>query len=300
MESLGKVSLFTKGCVVCALPPDALPARGDKCILELDYGVDVGTYMGSCACTAHPEDDPAATGARRPRILRMADERDLKRIQQNAADADQLMSAFVALVAESGQVIKPLMAHFTFNRERLLIVFGSPDYIDCRRAVGILQREHNTRVEVRHVNVRDEASVAGGIGSCGRPLCCATWLRVFRPVNVRMVKTQDLSLNPVAINGCCGRLKCCMRFEYEVYQEAAEGLPETGMRVLWQSGECVVVGRDVLNRTVLIRTPDHGLRHVPVDELSRTADSAARPVTKEMEHEDPSGERPEPGPVGEA
>jgi cell fate regulator YaaT (PSP1 superfamily) len=298
MESFGKVSLFTKGCVVCDLPPDALPARGDKCILELDYGMDVGTYLGSCACAAHAENDPAA-GVRRPRILRMADERDLRRIEQNAADADRVMTAFVALVEESGQLVKPLMAHFTFNRDRLLIVFGSPDFIDCRRAVGILQRQHNTRVEVRHVHVRDEASVAGGIGSCGRPLCCATWLRVFRPVNVRMVKVQELPLNPVAINGCCGRLKCCMRFEYEVYQEAAEGLPATGMRVLWQSGECVVLGRDVLNRTVLIRTPDHGLRHVPVDELSRTGDSDARPETKEKEHEDPSGERPEPGPAGE-
>ena len=213
MPSFARVAFFTRVCAVCALP-EGLPAlvRGGKCVVEMDQGLDVGAYM----CVAENTPDAAEQGRRAPRILRPANEQDLARVAENENLAEKALQRFVQLLGESGMFIKPLSAHYTLGRERLLIVFGAPDYIDCRRVVGKMQWDLKTRIEVRHVGVRDEAAVAGGIGPCGRSLCCATWLRNFRSVNVRMARAQEISLNPSAINGCCGRLKCCLRYEYDV------------------------------------------------------------------------------------
>ena len=276
MGELGRISFFTKGCLACAMPGGVAPARGTKCVVETDYGLDIGTYMSVAA----EADAGEAGSAKRPRVLRAASEQDLARAAENATVADQALRTFVGLMEAAGVFIKPLMAHFTLNRERLLIVFGAPEHIDCRKAVGKLQWDLGTRVEVRHVGVRDEAAVAGGIGPCGRTLCCASWLRNFRSVNVRMAKAQEMSLNPIAINGCCGRLKCCLRYEYEVYQESGSTLPADGTVVRWGEYEGIVVGRDVLRRQLLVRTREHGMQHVAADELAAAAAPAPAPPTE--------------------
>lgn len=292
MSSFCRIAFFTKGCAVCALPADiSALAHGDKCVVEMDYGQDVGTVMGAAD---HAPELPEGGARHTPRVLRRASEQDLLRVAENADLAEKALRRFVQLLEEMGVFIKPLMAHYTLARERLLIVFGAADHIDCRRVVGKMQWDLKTRIEVRHVGVRDEAAVAGGLGPCGRPLCCSTWLRNFRAVNVRMVKAQEMSLNPTAINGCCGRLKCCLRFEYETYLEAAEGLPETGTVVRWRDNEGMVVGRDVLQRKLLVRTRDEGLRHVAAEDITVVAKAEQSPP-KEEKHEDPAGEWTEPG-----
>jgi cell fate regulator YaaT (PSP1 superfamily) len=206
-------------------------------------------------------------------IVRLANAQDLEQITQNEKLAGEALDTFTRLLADENIFIKPLLAHFTFNRERLLIVFGAPEHVDCRRIVGKMQRDIHARIEVRHVGVRDEAAVVGGIGPCGRSLCCATWLRNFRAVNVRMARTQDVALNPAALNGCCARLKCCLHFEYDTYLEAGAGLPEVGAAVQWKDDEGVVVNRDVLRRRMLLRTREHGFQNVPVDDLTILAAS---------------------------
>ena len=196
-------------------------APGDKCVLSLEHGLDVGSYKG----IVEPAPDGKISGTQPVRMLRLATARDLASVAENAVAADRALQRFVQLLGEDGVWVKPLSAHYTLGREHLLFVFGAPDYIDCRRIVGNLQRELKTRIEVRHAGVRDEAAAAGGLGPCGRSLCCATWLRHIRTVNVRMVKAQDLAVNPAVINGCCGRLKCCLRYEYDVPGEATRGAP---------------------------------------------------------------------------
>ena len=264
MDELAKIAFFSKGCVVCAMPEGMVLTRSQKCVVETDYGLDVGSFMGT---TPEPDTAPPVT-VKRPRVLRAANAQDLSKVSENAGSAEQALRTFVGLMEDTGMFIKPVMAHFTLNRERLLIVFGAPEHVDCRKAVGKLQWDLETRVEVRHVGVRDEAAVAGGLGPCGRTLCCASWLRSFRSVNVRMAKAQEVSLNPIAINGCCGRLKCCLRYEYEMYLEAGSGLPADGTVVRWGGYEGTVVGRDVLRRQVLVRTREHGMQHVAADEVT--------------------------------
>ena len=292
--SFVKVAFFNKGSVVCALPEAWAWRNGEKCVVEMDYGLDVGTCMGATDAPSASGEDAAT---HHPRVLRRAGEEDQARLRENAVLAEEALQSFTELLAAEGTYVKPLLAHFTLNRERLLIVFGAPEHIDCRRAVGKLQWDLKTRVEVRHVGVRDEAAVAGGVGPCGRPLCCASWLRNFRAVNVRMARTQEMSLNPVAINGCCGRLKCCLRYEYDAYQEAAAGLPEAGAEVCGAACEGVVVGRDVLRRRLLVRTREHGLRHVAADEVTIVAGPQPAPADggKETSDDHTGGEWTEPG-----
>ena len=295
MPTFVRISFSTRGCATCA-QPEAAPAltRGDKCVVEQENGQDVGTYMGAFEAAPEP-----SKGSAWPRLLRKASAADLARVTENEALAETALRRFVQLLGETGIHVKPLTAHYTLGRERLLFVFGSADYVDCRRVVGKMQWELKTRIEVRHVGVRDEAAVVGGIGPCGRSLCCATWLRNFRSVNVRMVKTQEISLNPAAINGCCGRLKRCLRYEYDVYRAAAKGLPEDGTVVRWPGSEGVVVGRDVLQGKLLVRTREQGLRHVAAQEVTIVSQEQPPAAAEERSHEDQSGEWTEPGAAGE-
>ena len=292
MPQFARVSFSNRVCATCALPEGG-PAlmRGDRCVVEMENGLDVGTHMGA------GENTPCADegGGRALRILRKATAQDLARVTENAELAEKAMLRFVQLLGESGVFIKPLSAHYTLGRERLLIVFGAPDYIDCRKIVGKMQWDLKTRIEVRHVGVRDEAAVAGGMGPCGRGLCCATWLHNFRSVNVRMARTQEISLNPTAINGCCGRLKCCLRYEYDVYVDAAKGLPEDGTVVRWQEHEGVVVGRNVLQRKIQVRTKEKGLLDVAADDVTIVSRTDSVQRIKEETHENPDREWTEPG-----
>ena len=293
MPEFARIIFFTRACAVCALP-EAAPAltRGDKCVVEMDYGMDVGTHMGAVEQGPEAAEDG---GRRAPRILRKASEQDLARVAENEDLAAKALLRFVELNGEAGVFIKPLTAHYTLGRERLLIVFGAPDFIDCRRVVGKMQWDLKTRIEVRHVGVRDEAAVTGGIGPCGRSLCCASWLRNMPSVNVRMIRAQEISLNPATINGCCGRLKCCLRYEYDTYLEAARDLPADGTVVRWPENEGVVVGRDVLQRKLLVRTRAEGLRHVAANEVTVVTKTEPPVAAKEETNEDPTGEWAESG-----
>jgi cell fate regulator YaaT (PSP1 superfamily) len=271
MESFAKISFFTKGCVSCSLPEGLVLVRGDKCVVAMDYGLDIGTCAGcdkpgGCDNT---HDALHAEKTHRSSVVRIVNAQDLEQITQNEKLAADALATFTRLLAEENIFIKPLMAHFTLTRERLLIVFGAPEHLDCRKIVGKMQRDIQARIEVRHVGVRDEAAVVGGIGPCGRALCCATWLRKFHPVNVRMARTQNIALNPAALNGCCARLKCCLHFEYDTYLEASVGMPDVGTAVRWKDAdEGVVVNRDVLRRRILVRTHEHGFQNVSVDEIT--------------------------------
>ncbi|MFZ4396610.1 MAG: regulatory iron-sulfur-containing complex subunit RicT [Kiritimatiellia bacterium] len=219
MPAFARVAFSHRGCVVALASPATALERGDKCVVEMENGQqDVGTYTD-----ANTQGDPAAglDGKNQPRLLRKATEADLARVTENAKLAELALLRFTQRLREAGIVVKPLAAVYTLGRDRLLLIFSAREHIDCRRVVGQLQRELKTRIEVWHTAARDEMAVVGGFGACGRVFCCASWMRQIKSVSLRMVRDQGLELNPMSVNGCCGKLKCCLRFEHEAPCRAA-------------------------------------------------------------------------------
>jgi cell fate regulator YaaT (PSP1 superfamily) len=263
---------------------------GERCLAELDYGLDIGMVLELYGVQ---EGHDGAEKTPAYRVVRKVTPEDEALEGQRTALSQKAREAFEqSTVREKGHV-KILHVRFSYGGERLFIRYSAQMPVDLRRFVGQLQRDFKTHVDLWQVGVRDEAAFIGGLGPCGRAVCCCSWQRQFWPVNVRMAKAQEMSLNPVAINGTCGRLKCCMRFEYEQYRAAGEALPEHGCLVKCcgrESAEGVVVGRDVMRGRVTVRTDDG--RFLTVDAASATVEepTVRWDEGKEGTHEDSSGE----------
>lgn len=139
-----------------------------------------------------------------------------------------------------------------FDRSKIIFYFTADTRVDFRELVKDLVRRFRTRVELRQIGVRNQAKMVGGLGTCGRPLCCATFLRSFHPVSIKMAKEQNLSLNPGKISGACGRLMCCLQYEYEVYRQYKQGMPKLGKKVDTPKGRGKVIRQNVMDRTITV------------------------------------------------
>jgi len=151
-------------------------------------------------------------------VIRLADGKDLEIVEENRRKATEAMGIFKEKVTAHGLEMKLVDAEYTFDRNKLIFYFTAEGRVDFRELVKDLAAVFRVRIELRQIGVRDEAKVLGGIGPCGRLLCCSTWMGEFDPVSIRMAKDQSLSLNPTKISGLCGRLMCCLKFENEGYQ----------------------------------------------------------------------------------
>lgn len=152
-------------------------------------------------------------------VIRVADSKDFDTVEDNRQRAREAMTIFKEKVATHGLDMKLVDAEYTFDRNKLIFYFTAEGRVDFRELVKDLASVFRVRIELRQIGVRDEAKVLGGIGPCGRLLCCSTWMGEFDPVSIRMAKDQSLSLNPTKISGLCGRLMCCLKFENDGYQE---------------------------------------------------------------------------------
>ena len=176
---------------------------------------------------------PAARGRRLARspgdlkpVLRVATEEDWDTYEELQADEDAARPIFRRMVAERGLDMKPLFAEWMFDRSKLVFYFVSEERVDFRDLVKDLATEFKTRIEMRQIGVRDEARMIGGYSHCGEQLCCARFAGDFQPVSIRMAKEQDLPLNPTKISGVCGRLMCCLRYEFEAYKDFKQRAPK--------------------------------------------------------------------------
>ena len=156
-------------------------------------------------------------GQHLPVILRLAKEDDLRKVQENAQRLDEVHRRTVERIHAHDLPMKLIHEHYTFDRKLLIFQFTAENRVDFRELIRDLSTLFHCRVELRQVGVRDETSIVGGLGSCGRTFCCATFLHSISSVNVKVAKQQGLSLNPQNISGCCGRLKCCLQFEADYY-----------------------------------------------------------------------------------
>ena len=205
--------------------------RGDHVIVETARGIEFGTVVAG----VHEVEDDKVIQPLKP-VMRIAGERD---IEQEAANKEKEKEAFKICkekILKHGLEMKLIDAEYTFDNNKVLFYFTADGRIDFRELVKDLASVFKTRIELRQIGVRDETKIRGGIGICGRPLCCHSYLSDFVPVSIKMAKEQNLSLNPTKISGVCGRLMCCLTNEEETYEYLNSRLPNVGDYVTTDDG----------------------------------------------------------------
>ncbi|WP_422121784.1 stage 0 sporulation family protein [Planococcus sp. X10-3] len=186
-------------------------------------------------------------------VVRVASERDQEQVEDNRQEAEQAFETGTGKIEEHRLDMKLVDVEYTFDRNKVIFYFTAEGRVDFRNLVKDLASIFRTRIELRQIGVRDEAKMLGGIGPCGRMLCCSTFLGDFEPVSIKMAKDQNLSLNPSKISGLCGRLMCCLKYENDEYEQAKKEMPDVGTRVATPDGDGRVVGMNILERVLKIR-----------------------------------------------
>lgn len=197
--------------------------KGDNVIVETARGVEFGTVVGE---PKEVEDDKVIQPLKP--VLRVATERDKRQEEENKEKEKKAFEICLEKIRKHELDMKLIDAEYTFDNNKVLFYFTADGRIDFRELVKDLAGVFKTRIELRQIGVRDETKIRGGIGVCGRPLCCHTHLPEFIPVSIKMAKEQNLSLNPTKISGVCGRLMCCLKHEEETYEELNKKLPNVG------------------------------------------------------------------------
>lgn len=186
------------------------------------------------------------------KVIRIADEQDQLTVERNEQYAQDALEICEEKIDKHELEMKLIEVDYTFDRNKIIFYFTADGRIDFRNLVKDLAAQFKTRIELRQIGVRDEAKMLGGIGPCGRMLCCSTFLGDFEPVSIKMAKDQNLSLNPSKISGLCGRLMCCLKYENDQYEEAKRDLPDIGDYVETPYGKGKVVGLNILEKLVQI------------------------------------------------
>lgn len=200
-------------------------------------------------------------------IIRIATEEDTKIYLENKEKAKETFEVCQQKIKQHDLTMFLIDCEYTFDRNKLIFYFTAEGRIDFRELVKDLASIFKTRIELRQIGVRDEAKSIGGLGPCGRALCCSSWLGDFQPVSIKMAKDQSLSLNPTKISGICGRLFCCLKYEHDVYAEAIEKMPVVGALVKVEDGKGKVVETNPLLEQVKIEFNDKTIKVYLKDEV---------------------------------
>jgi cell fate regulator YaaT (PSP1 superfamily) len=247
------VSFQRSGRLYYLDPGPYQPTVGSKVLVPTDAGPEVA----ECIWAPQWVDDEI-TGL--PVCAGLADEQDLSRDEANRARRAEARVATRRLVREHDLGMKVIAVDYLDKTNVFTVYFSAPHRVDFRALVKDLAARLRARIELRQIGPRDEARLQGGIGPCGRDLCCATFLKDFEPVSVRMAKDQDLPVNPLRIAGACGRLMCCLKYEHPLYQDFHASAPKNGEVVETPDGRGTVVGHNVPADQIVVRLAEDGRR----------------------------------------
>ncbi len=259
--------------------------EGDCVIVEHDRGLDYGQVV----CMKHiaaqiqekevkkkeikenslnKEKDPREKEVKEKekplakKIVRLAKEGDLKQIEENRIKSKEAFNTCSKKIDEHKLEMKLVQSEYSFDRSKIVFYFTSNGRVDFRELVKDLAKIFKARIELRQIGVRDETKLFGGYGPCGRELCCSTFLTDFEPVTIKMAKEEGLPLNPPKISGICGRLMCCLNYEYENYKLLSKGLPRAGERISVKEGKGKVIGVNVFSRSVTVELETGGITEI--------------------------------------
>lgn len=225
------VRFRTAGKIYFFDPKDFDIKRGDHVIVETARGIEFGTVMSG----VKEVEDEKVIQPLKP-VLRVANQKDIEQEAENKVKEKEAFRLCLEKIREHELDMKLIDAEYTFDNNKVLFYFTADGRIDFRELVKDLAAVFKTRIELRQIGVRDETKIRGGIGICGRPLCCHSYLADFVPVSIKMAKEQNLSLNPTKISGVCGRLMCCLKNEEDTYEELNRSLPRVGETVTAEDG----------------------------------------------------------------
>ena len=242
------VKFKTAGKVYYFDPDDLQVEIGTNVIVETARGMEFGTVN-----MAEKEVHPSEIVSPLKKIIRIADEKDYKKHLENEEKKEKAIKLCQEKVDKHKLEMKLIDVEYTFDNSKIIFYFTADGRVDFRELVKDLAGVFKMRIELRQIGVRDEAKMVGGIGTCGRSLCCHSWLSEFEPVSIKMAKVQNLSLNPTKISGICGRLMCCLKYENDVYCELKKGMPDTGEKVKTPDGMALVVETNLLENKVKTR-----------------------------------------------
>ena len=236
---------------------------GERVIVETSRGKELGEVV--IGEREVPEEELVLP---LKKVVRKASDADFSRVEENI---QKEIAAFIKCqqkIKHHGLDMKLVKVEYTFDRSKIIFYFTSDERVDFRELVKDLASIFKTRIELRQIGVRDEAKLKGGIGPCGRPFCCSTFLEEFEPVSIRMAKGQNLSLNPTKISGVCGRLMCCLRYEASAYEDARDQMPDLGETVLTPDGEGEVQEVNKNKKTIQVKIQESGfVKTFPVEEV---------------------------------
>ena len=241
--------------------------QGGKVIVETARGIEFGTVV---AGPKEVKDEEVMQPLKS--VIRIATEEDKRAEEKNREKEKEAIEICLEKIRKHNLDMKLINAEYTFDNNKVLFYFTADGRIDFRELVKDLAAVFRTRIELRQIGVRDETKIRGGIGICGRPLCCHTYLSEFAPVSIKMAKEQNLSLNPTKISGVCGRLMCCLTNEEETYEELNSRLPAIGDTVTTNEGlkgevQSVSVLRQLVKVVVTLENDEKEIREYKVDEL---------------------------------
>ncbi len=239
-KSAGRVYYFD--------PQELELKAGDNVIVETARGIE----FGSVAAGSMMVEESKIVQPLKP-VIRKATDADVIRNQENEAKKDRALELCQEKIDKRGLDMKLADVEYTFDNSKVIFYFTADGRVDFRELVKDLAGVFKMRIELRQIGVRDETKMMGGIGCCGRPLCCNSWLPDFAPVSIKMAKVQNLSLNPTKISGICGRLMCCLQYENDTYVEARKGMPDAGERIKTKDGTAIVYDVNVLEDKIKAR-----------------------------------------------
>jgi cell fate regulator YaaT (PSP1 superfamily) len=242
--------LYSSETELCKNLDDTELHVGDHVIIPTRYGLDMARVLGAV------KERTAAAWKEVPDIERVATQEDANRFNANRELSEAAFETCREKIEKHGLDMKLVSAHYVLDGSRLLFFFTADERVDFRDLVKDLVSEFHTRIELRQIGVRDDSRVLGGIGVCGRTLCCHGMTDRLKPVSIKMAKVQNLSLNSMKISGPCGRLLCCLAYEYETYVEARADLPQEGARVVFEDTTFRLVELNVLTKTAKLSSRD--------------------------------------------
>ncbi len=234
-------------------------ARGDRVVARTSRGIEAGEVLCEATDDAldHLDDPPAGQILR---AMSSDDANEVVRMQAHEGDEFETCKRFVSELNLNMELVD---IEHVFGGERIVVYYLAESRVDFRELVRKLASEFQTRIEMRQIGVRDEAKLLADYGDCGKPVCCGTHLQTMPPVSMKMAKLQKATLDPTKISGRCGRLKCCLRYEFETYEELQKGLPTAGSDVVTTQGRAMVISQQILTRQLLIQTEDR--RRIIID-----------------------------------